>query len=74
MLTALANILSGAISIANKVMDAFRDKKLRDEGAKEQQLSDANETLDTIRRVDAPITDADRERVWDKLEAERKGK
>jgi len=47
----------------------FRDRQLIDAGKAEQALENAQETVDVIARVAVPITDTDRRRVWDRLQA-----
>ena len=49
----------------------FKDRQLINAGRSEQALENAQETLDVIAKVAAPITDADRSRVWDRLQAKR---
>jgi hypothetical protein len=47
----------------------FRDRQLINAGRSEQALENAQETLDVIAKVAVPITDADRLRVWKRLQA-----
>ena len=47
----------------------FKDRQLINAGRSEQALENAQETLDVIAKVAAPITDADRSRVWNRLQA-----
>ena len=49
----------------------FRDRQLINAGKAEQANENAQATLDTIAKVVVPITDADRSRVWDRLQAKR---
>ena len=49
----------------------FKDRQLINAGRSEQALENAQETLDVIAKVAVPITDADRSRVWGRLQAKR---
>jgi hypothetical protein len=49
----------------------FKDRQLINAGRSEQALENAQETLDVIAKVAVPITDADRSRVWNRLQAKR---
>ena len=49
----------------------FKDRQLINAGRSEQALENAQETLDVIAKVAVPITDADRLRVWNRLQAKR---
>ena len=49
----------------------FRDRQLINAGKAEQANDTAQATLDTIAKVVVPITDADRSRVWERLQAKR---
>jgi hypothetical protein len=49
----------------------FKDRQLINAGKAEQANENAQATLDTIAKVAAPITDADRSRVWNRLQAKR---
>lgn len=57
MIPAILKIVSGAISLFNKLADALRDKKLRDEGATEQRLSDTQEVLKDVQAADNAASD-----------------
>ena len=52
----------------------FRNRQLINAGRSEQALENAQETLDVIAKVAVPITDADRLRVWKRLEAKYRTK
>jgi hypothetical protein len=52
----------------------FRDRQLINAGRSEQANENAQATLDTIAKVAVPITDADRLRVWKRLEAKYRTK
>ena len=52
----------------------FKDRQLINAGKAEQANEDAQATLDAVAAVAVPITDADRSRVWDRLQAERGAK
>ena len=47
----------------------LKDRQLIDAGKAEQANANAQETLDTVEAVRRPITDADRRRVWNNLQA-----
>ena len=47
----------------------FKDRQLINAGKAEQANENAQATLDTIAKVAVPITDADRSRVWGRLQA-----
>ena len=47
----------------------FKDRQLINAGKAEQANEDAQATLDAVAAVVVPITDADRSRVWDRLQA-----
>jgi len=49
----------------------FKDRQLINAGKAEQANDTAQATLDTIAKVVVPITDADRSRVWERLQAKR---
>lgn len=63
---ALIKAVFGALGA---IFGYFRDRQLIDAGKAEQALENAQETVDVIARVAVPITDADRRRVWDRLQA-----
>ena len=46
----------------------LRDRQLINAGKAEQANEDAQATLDAVAAVAVPITDADRKRVWDRLQ------
>lgn len=67
MIGAIANIVSGAISAFNKVLDMFRDKQLRDQGATDQKLSDTQQVLSNVDKANRASDDPDiTKRVSDK--------
>lgn len=56
-----------ALALFNKLADAFRDKKLRDEGASEQKLTDTQGVLANVEKANAAVDDPDLDkRVSDK--------
>ena len=63
---ALIKAVFGALGA---IFGYFRDRQLIDAGKAEQALENAQETVDVIARVAVPITDSDRRRVWDRLQA-----
>jgi len=46
----------------------LKDRQLINAGKAEQANEDAQATLDAVAAVAVPITDADRSRVWDRLQ------
>ena len=52
----------------------LKDRQLINAGKAEQANEDAQATLDAVAAVAVPITDADRSRVWDRLQAKRGSK
>jgi hypothetical protein len=63
---ALIKAVFGALGA---IFGYFRDRQLIDAGKAEQANANAQATLDTIAKVAVPITDADRLRVWKRLES-----
>ena len=49
----------------------LKDRQLINAGKAEQANDTAQATLDAIAKVVVPVTDADRKRVWDRLQAKR---
>ena len=49
----------------------LKDRQLINAGKAEQANDTAQATLDTIAKVVVPLTDADRSRVWERLQAKR---
>lgn len=47
----------------------LKDRQLINAGKAEQANEDAQATLDAVAAVGVPITDADRSRVWGRLQA-----
>jgi membrane glycosyltransferase len=47
----------------------LKDRQLINAGKAEQANEDAQATLDAVAAVAVPITDADRSRVWNRLQA-----
>ena len=63
---ALIKAVFGALGA---IFGYFRDRQLIDAGKAEQANANTQATLDTIAKVVVPITDADRLRVWKRLQA-----
>ena len=63
---ALIKAVFGALGA---IFGYFKDRQLIDAGKAEQANANAQSTLDTIAKVVVPITDADRLRVWKRLQA-----
>lgn len=57
MISALLGIINGAIQGVNKVLDMFRDKQLRNEGANDQKLSDTQGVLKNVETANAAPAD-----------------
>lgn len=59
------------LSLLANLLGFLKDRQLIEAGKAEVKNEQAQATLDAIREVNAPITDADRERVWARLQAAR---
>lgn len=59
------------LSLLANLLGFLKDRQLIEAGKAEIKNEQAQATLDAIREVNAPITDADRERVWARLQADR---
>ncbi len=64
-----AKIVSGLVSFANAVMAALQRKQDRDAGAAAQRDVTNAATTKTLEDVAAPISDADRDKLWDSNKA-----
>jgi len=62
-------LIKAVFGALGAIFGYFRDRQLINAGRSEQALENAQETLDVIAKVAVPITDADRLRVWKRLEA-----
>jgi len=62
-------LIKAVFGALGAIFGYFRDRQLINAGRSEQALENAQETLDVIAKVAVPITDADRKRVWDRIQA-----
>ena len=60
-----ASIVSGLVSLANKIMSAFQSKQDRDAGAAVQRDVTNDATTKTLEDVAAPISSAERDKLWE---------
>ena len=65
----MIGLIKAVFGALGAIFGYFRDRQLINAGRSEQSNENAQATLDTIAKVDVPITDADRKRVWDRLQA-----
>ena len=59
------------LSLLSSVLGFIRERQLINAGKAEAQSEQDRATLEAVKAVRARITDADRERVWARLQAER---
>ena len=64
-------VIKAVFAALGAIFGYFKDRQLINAGKAEQANENAQATLDTIAKVAAPITDADRSRVWNRLQAKR---
>lgn len=62
-------LIKAVLGALGAIFGYFKDRQLIDAGKAEQANANAQATLDTVAKANAPITDADRERVWTRLQA-----
>ena len=67
----MIGLIKAVFGALGAIFGYFRDRQLINAGKAEQANEDAQATLDTIAKVVVPITDADRQRVWNRLQAKR---
>ena len=67
----MIGLIKAVLGALGAIFGYFRDRQLINAGKAEQANEDAQATLDTIAKVVVPITDADRQRVWNRLQAKR---
>jgi len=65
----MIGLIKAVFGALGAVFGYFRDRQLINAGRSEQANENAQATLDTVAKVVVPITDADRKRVWDRLQA-----
>ena len=70
----IAGILKAVLELFGALAGYFRDRQLIDAGKAEASNENAQKTLDVIADVHRAIGDDERERVWNKLQAERRSK
>jgi len=64
-------LIKAVFGALGAIFGYFRDRQLINAGKAEQANDTAQATLDAIAKVVVPITDADRQRVWNRLQAKR---
>jgi hypothetical protein len=64
-------LIKAVFGALGAIFGYFKDRQLINAGKAEQANDTAQATLDTIAKVVVPITDADRSRVWERLQAKR---
>lgn len=62
-------IVDKGLALVNKFVDMYKERQLRNEGAKEQRLTDTKGVLDNVQKANAASDDPDiAKRVRDKYE------
>jgi hypothetical protein len=61
-------LIKAVLGALGAIFGYFKDRQLIDAGKAEQANENAQATLDAVAAVAVPITDADRKRVWDRLQ------
>ena len=61
--------LKAVFGALGAIFGFLKDRQLINAGKAEQANENAQATLDAVAAVAVPITDADRKRVWDRLQA-----
>ena len=67
----MIGLIKAVFGALGAIFGYFKDRQLINAGKAEQANDTAQATLDTIAKVVVPITDADRSRVWERLQAKR---
>ena len=67
----MIGLIKAVFGALGAIFGYFRDRQLINAGKVEQANDTAQATLDAIAKVVVPITDADRQRVWNRLQAKR---
>ena len=70
----MIGLIKAVFGALGAIFGWFRDRQLINAGRSEQALENAQETINVIAKVAVPITDADRLRVWKRLEAKYRTK
>jgi hypothetical protein len=64
----MIGLIEAVFGALGAIFGWFKDRQLINAGKAEQANDTAQATLDTVAKVAVPITDADRKRVWDRLQ------
>lgn len=67
----MIGLIKAVFGALGAIFGFLKDRQLINAGKAEQANDTAQATLDTIAKVVVPITDADRSRVWERLQAKR---
>ena len=67
----MIGLIKAVFGALGAIFGFLKDRQLINAGKAEQANDTAQATLDAIAKVVVPITDADRSRVWDRLQAKR---
>jgi membrane glycosyltransferase len=67
-------IVKAVLTFLGALFGFLRDRQLINAGKAEAENEQNKATLEAVEAVRAPITDADRERVWARLQTGRDGK
>ena len=70
----MIGLIKAVFGALGAIFGFLKDRQLINAGKAEQANDTAQATLDTIAKVVVPVTDADRKRVWDRLQAKRRPK
>jgi hypothetical protein len=65
----MIGLIKAVFGALGAIFGWFKDRQLINAGKAEQANDTAQATLDTVAKVAVPITDADRKRVWDRIQA-----
>ena len=64
----MIGLIKAVFGALGAIFGFLKDRQLINAGKAEQANDTAQATLDTSAKVAVPITDADRKRVWDRLQ------
>ena len=67
----MIGLIKAVFGALGAIFGFLKDRQLINAGKAKQANDTAQATLDTIAKVVVPITDADRQRVWNRLQAKR---
>ena len=65
----MIGLIKAVFGALGAIFGFLKDRQLINAGKAEQVNEDAQATLDAVAAVAVPITDADRSRVWNRLQA-----